>query len=111
MDSLLQMVSSGLPGLTEQGLSPQYFIKAMVAGAAALRGSKVWLAALDIVYLRTDKHVQAWVLLNSNDLLNLLVIAKRAEADPLSPQANAREGAGCGRGGAAGGEEQGEMLL
>ena len=31
MDSLLQMVRSGLPGLAEQGLSPQYLIGAMAA--------------------------------------------------------------------------------
>ena len=45
MDSLLQMVCSGLPGLAEQSLSPQYLIGAMAAGAAALQGSEVRHAA------------------------------------------------------------------
>ena len=92
MDSLLQMVRSGLPGLAEQGLSPQYLIGRTAAGAAAHQGSEVRLAALDIVYLRTDEYVQVWVLSCSKDPVDLLVIAERAEADPLCPQANARGG-------------------
>ena len=94
MDSLLQMVRSGLPGLAEQGLSPQYLIGATAAGVVALWGSEVRLAVSGMVYHRTDEHVQAWVLSCSKDPLDLLVVAERAKADPLSPQANARGGAG-----------------
>ena len=92
MDSLLQMVRGGLPGLAEQGLSPQYLIGATAAGAAALRGREVWHAASHMVYLRSDEHLQAWVLWCSKDPLDLLVVAERAEADHISPQANARGG-------------------
>ena len=88
MDSLLQTVHSGLPGLAEKGLSPQYLIAATAGGVAALWGSQLWLAASDIVYHRTEEHVRAWVLSCSKDPLDLLVVAERAEADPRSPPAN-----------------------
>jgi len=87
MDSLLQMVRSGLPGLAEQGLSPQYLIGATAAGAAALQGGLARrLGVEDRVYLRTDEHVQAWVLSCSADPLDLLVVAERAEADVVVPE-------------------------
>ena len=58
----------------------------------ALRESEVRLAASDMVHFHTNEHVQAWVLLCLKDPLDLFVVAKRAEADPLSLQANARGG-------------------
>ena len=92
MDGHLQMVRSGLPGLAEQGLSPQYLMGAMAVGAVALRGSKVGLTTSDMVYFRTNENVQALVLSCSKDPLELLVVTEFIEADPFSPEANAREG-------------------
>ena len=94
MDSLLKMVHSGLPGLAELGLSPEYLIGATAAGAAALQGGSTRrLGAADMVFLRTDEHVQAWVLSCSVDPLDLLVVVQRPVADLLrSPENPARGG-------------------
>ena len=116
MDSLLQMVRSGMPGLAEQGLSPQYLIGATAAGAAALQGGSARrLEAEDMVYLRTDEHVQAWVLSCSTDPLDLLVVAERARTNVVRPSASTRRRLRRGRGGttgessAAGGDTRGEQ--
>ena len=94
MDSLLKMVHSGLPGLAELGLSPEYLIGATAAGAAALQGGTArHLSVADMVFLRTDEQVQAWVLSCSVDPLDLLVVVQRPVADLLcSPENPARGG-------------------
>ena len=94
MDSLLKIVHGGLPGLAELGLSPEYLLEAAAAGAAALQGGSTRrLGAVDMVFLRTDKHVQAWVLSCSVDPLDLLVVVQRPVADLLcSPENPARGG-------------------
>ena len=92
MDSHFQMVRSGLPGLAEQGLLPQYLIGAMEVGAAAIQGSEIRHVSSNKVYLRTDEDVQTLILSFSKNQLDLLVVAERAKADPLSPQANTRRG-------------------
>ena len=62
MASLLEMVSSRLPGLANQVLSLRYLIGATAVGVAALQRSSTWhLSMEDMVYLCTDEHVQAWV--------------------------------------------------
>ena len=75
------MVRSGMPGLAEQGLSPQYPIGATAVGAVAVQGSEVWLAASDMVFLHNNKHFQAWVLLCLKIPLDLLVVAECTEDD------------------------------
>jgi len=86
MDCLVQMVRGELPGLAELDLTPQYLIGATAAGTAALQeGSSTRLGPQDMVFLRTDEHVQAWTLLCVGDPLDLLVVVRRPVADSISP--------------------------
>src|SRR5205085_2810512 len=59
MGSLLEMVGSRLPGLTNQSLLPEYLIVVTAVGVAALQSSSTQrLGTEDMVYLRIDEHVQ-----------------------------------------------------
>ena len=87
VDNLLTMVNSGLPGLAARGLLPEFLIGATAAGAAALQGGSTRrLGAEDMVFLRRDEHVQAWVLSSSVDPLDLLIVP-RPSADFVGPAA------------------------
>ena len=82
MDKLLKKVHSGLPGLAELGLSPEYLIGVTAAGAVALQGGSTrLLGAAEMVFVHTNEHVKAWVLSCSVDPLDLLVFVERPVAD------------------------------
>jgi hypothetical protein len=82
LDCLVQMVQGEVPAITEERL-PQYLIGATASGQATLQGGTIRRLALeDMVVLRADGHVEAWVLSSGPDPLDLLVVVERPGQDP-----------------------------
>lgn len=109
LDCLVKMVQGEVPAITEEQ-PPRYLIGATATGQRSLRiqgGTSRRLALEDMVVLRADGHVEAWVLSSGDDPLDLLVVVERLGLDsgrptPDHPQ---RGEGGNQRGSTAGGRE------
>jgi hypothetical protein len=105
---LVQMIQGEIPAITEEQ-PPQYLIGATATGQASLRGdSSRRLALEDMVVLRADGQVEAWVLSSGPDPLDLLVVVERPGPDSRGPSPGVpRRGSGGGqRGDTVGGGDQ-----
>jgi hypothetical protein len=77
LECLVQMVQGEVPAITEEQ-PPQHLIGATATGQAALQGgTSPRLVLEDMVVLRADGHVEAWVLSSGPDPLDLLVVVER----------------------------------
>ena len=80
MDCLVKMVLGAVPAITEMSQSPWYLIGATARGQSALQREKTSSQPLgpgDMVLLRSDALVEAWVLSSGSDPLDLLVVVRR----------------------------------
>ena len=74
-----EMVLREVPEIKEAGQSPRYLIGATAKGQQALQGeqNEKPLGVGDMVFLRSDAHVGAWVMSSGPDPMDLLVVVWR----------------------------------